>query len=325
MPATTGATQAELIATASARLQALDPLLPEAEKPKSSCGQTFSARDASGRQVAIAGCDHWVGEPGSIALLWGQARRFRLTPVIATDDVGPALHQLLVQWHRHLAPLTDADDDDSSAVISWPSRDVAGVLTLQRHGLIPTVVVAARRTSLDDAADPAPTAKLDPGVVIRRAGPADLDAVTSLGLELVRYDSWFGSVTMRPDAESLLRESSRELLTSEEPWIWLAERDGTAIGMVGAEPPEAAQWVAPLTRLSPAAYLQQGIVHPGERGTGVGAALTAELHAQLRRARVPVTLLHHSQVNPLSAPFWSQQGYRPLWTSWSARPASTLR
>ena len=36
-------------------------------------------------------------------------------------------------------------------------------------------------------------------------------------------------------------------------------------------------------------------------------------------------LLHHSQVNPLSAPFWYRMGYRPLWTSWEARPASALR
>ena len=36
-----------------------------------------------------------------------------------------------------------------------------------------------------------------------------------------------------------------------------------------------------------------------------------------------VTLLHYEQVNPLSGPFWHQQGYRPLWTTWEARPASS--
>jgi hypothetical protein len=38
-----------------------------------------------------------------------------------------------------------------------------------------------------------------------------------------------------------------------------------------------------------------------------------------------VTLLHYGQVNPLSAPFWSQQGYRPLWTVWEAMPALAVR
>jgi len=40
---------------------------------------------------------------------------------------------------------------------------------------------------------------------------------------------------------------------------------------------------------------------------------------------VRVTLLHYEQVNPLSAPFWSQQGYRPLWITWEARPARAIR
>lgn len=30
-------------------------------------------------------------------------------------------------------------------------------------------------------------------------------------------------------------------------------------------------------------------------------------------------------LNPLSAPFWSRMGYRPLWTGWEVRPAASLR
>jgi len=80
-----------------------------------------------------------------------------------------------------------------------------------------------------------------------------------------------------------------------------------------------------MTSLSPAAYLQTMFVDHAERGTGIGAALARSLHAQLDAAGVAVTLLHHSQVNPLSGPFWYRMGYRPLWTSWEARPASALR
>jgi hypothetical protein len=35
-------------------------------------------------------------------------------------------------------------------------------------------------------------------------------------------------------------------------------------------------------------------------------------------------LLHYELLNPRSGPFWSQQGYRPLWTALEARPASRL-
>ena len=37
------------------------------------------------------------------------------------------------------------------------------------------------------------------------------------------------------------------------------------------------------------------------------------------------TLPHYAQLNPLSAPFWSRMGYRPLWTGWEVRPAGSLR
>ena len=66
-------------------------------------------------------------------------------------------------------------------------------------------------------------------------------------------------------------------------------------------------------------------VQPDDRGHGAGPALVGQLHREADAAGVAVTLLHHEQVNPLSGPFWSRQGYRPLWTSWEARPARTLR
>ena len=31
------------------------------------------------------------------------------------------------------------------------------------------------------------------------------------------------------------------------------------------------------------------------------------------------------RLNPLSAPFWSRMGYRPLWTGREVRPAASLR
>jgi hypothetical protein len=43
----------------------------------------------------------------------------------------------------------------------------------------------------------------------------------------------------------------------------------------------------------------------GERGTGAGTALVAELHRGIDAAGVEVTLLHHGQLNPLSVPFWA--------------------
>ena len=53
--------------------------------------------------------------------------------------------------------------------------------------------------------------------------------------------------------------------------------------------------------------------------------MVARLHHEIAAAGVAITLLHYAQINPLSAPFWSQQGYRPLWTAYEARPARIFR
>jgi GNAT superfamily N-acetyltransferase len=275
---------------------------------------------ADGQPVAAGICEHWVGDAESLDLSWGAARRFQMTPQIAGPEVAGALDGLLSQWRDHLAAVPGADDEDSAALITWPSRDITGIRTLQRHGLVPMEVIAARRTV------PHPDAgQAQPGVRIRRAGPADIDAVVRLGVEVVRYDAYFGDVTERPGTAAAMRREAAGLLAGPEPWTWLAERDGTAVGMLAAERPEAASWIAPMVGSAPIAYLMLMFVHPEERASGVGAAMTARLHREVEAAGVAATLLHYEQTNPLSVPFWSQQGYRPLWTTWAARPARAIR
>jgi len=135
----------------------------------------------------------------------------------------------------------------------------------------------------------------------------------------------FGGPVWRAGTARLVREEIRNSLTRPATWTWLAEHAGHAVGLLVAQPPQDSGWIAGMTSAAPAAYLQTMFVDSRERGTGIGAALVRHLHARLDAAGVAVTLLHHSQVNPLSAPFWYRMGYRPLWTSWEARPATALR
>ncbi len=146
-----------------------------------------------------------------------------------------------------------------------------------------------------------------------------------LELRLIRYDMHFGGPVWRTATARLVRDEIRDSLARPDSWTWLAERNGRAVGLLVAQPPQDAGWIAGMTSKTPAAYLQTMFVEGQERGTGIGAALVRNLHATLDGMGVAVTLLHHSQVNPLSAPFWYRMGYRPLWTSWEARPASALR
>ena len=315
------------------RWQEIDPLLPEPGPLPPGCGTEFTFAGGTGEPAAAATCEHCEAAPGTLDTAWGTARRFQFAPQITGPDIGGTLDRLLGQWRDHLAGLPGTDSLDTAAVINWPSRDIDGVKALVRRGFAPLAVLAARTTGRQPGP---PARRLAPaegagdrpgraGVRIRRAGPADIDAVVRLGLEVIRYDAHFGNGGEQPDTVDALRHEADEMLAGPVPWMWLAERDGQAIGLVAAQRPELAGWVAPLVGESPAAYLALMFVAPGERASGIGAELVARLHADIRSAGVPVTLLHYEQVNPLSAPFWSRQGYRPLWLTWEARPARAIR
>lgn len=315
------------------RLWAIDSLLPAPGASPPGCGARFAAEGPDGLSGSGT-CLHWEGEPGSLEPTWGAERRFLLDARIAGPDVRASLEELLSQWHRHLADVPETKGDDTAAVVMWPSRDVAGITALVRHKFHSFGVLAARLTARPDGA----TDKLGPtprdegrggrpaeaGILIRRATPDDIDAAVGLGLEVVRFDAHFGNVTERPSTAGALRRELSDMLAGPQPWVWLAERGGNAVGMLAAQRPEAAGWITPMVRLAPAAYLMLMAVHDTERGNGVGAAMVARFHDEITNAGIPVTLLHHEQVNPLGGPFWAKQGYRPLWTSWEARPARTF-
>lgn len=314
------------------RWQEIDPLLPEPGPLPQGCGAEFIIAGGAGEPAAVATCEHSEAVPGSLDTAWGTARRFQLAPQITGPDVGSTLDRLLGQWRDHLAGLPGTDSRDTAAVVNWPSRDIDGVKALVRRGFAPLAVVAARRTGRHrDAPGRIAPGGSDgdrpslAGIRIRRAGPADTDAMVRLGLEVIRYDAHFGNGGEQPDTVGALRREAEETLAGPEPWTWLAERDGHAIGLVAAQRPDQAGWIAPVVRQAPVAYLMLMFVAPNERASGIGAELVARLHADIAAAAVPVTLLHYQQVNPLSAPFWSQQGYRPLWLTWEASPARAIR
>jgi GNAT superfamily N-acetyltransferase len=293
--------------------------------PDSRCGAVFAVPGADGQPRATGGCEHWYGDPESLDLTWGAARRFQLTARVGGPDVAGALDELLALWRAHLTGVPDTDEPDSAAVVVWPSRDIDGIQTLLRCGFAPRGVVAARdasrRLPSGSRLGPAP-APADVGV--RRAGPDDVDAVVSLGLEVIRYDAHFGGVVERPSTATALRAEMATMLAEPEPWIWLAERNRRPVGvLIGERPP--AQWIVPFIGVTPVAYNMLTFVAPADRGNGVAPALVQRFHDAADAAAVPVTLLHYEQTNPLSAPFWARQGYRPLWTSWEARPACTVR
>jgi GNAT superfamily N-acetyltransferase len=303
------------------RWQAIDPLLPDPAALPAGCGAPLVVNGDNGRMAGLGVCVHHHIPAESLNQTWGAADRFTLVPRLAGQDVGATADLLLAQWRDHLAGTGAARGPDTSASVVWPSLDITGINALLRHGLQPLTVIAARTRP---SAPPVPP-RGSYGVTIRAAGPADEDVVTGLELRLIRYDMHFGGPVWRSATARLVREEIRASLSRPATWTWLAERAGRTVGLLVAQPPQDSGWIAGMTSLSPAAYLQTMFIDAQERGTGIGAAMVRMLHARLDSSDVAVTLLHHSQVNPLSAPFWYRMGYRPLWTSWETRPVSALR
>ena len=159
------------------------------------------------------------------------------------------------------------------------------------------------------------------GLVIREAGLADLDVVTDFEMGVIRYNAQFGAAIIRPATEALVRAETQAALATRPAWAWLAERDGRPVGLVHVQPPERSGWIAGMTRPGVTVYLQTMFVRPGERGSGVGAALVRHVHGVLDGRGVQPTLLHYALMNPLSAPFWNRMGYRPLWTGCGGAPS----
>jgi GNAT superfamily N-acetyltransferase len=299
----------ELTESHSARLHSMDPLLPVPAIPHLAVSDELIGVQADG-SVAVGVARLSEPDPDEMVSTWGALRQYQLVVRLS----GPAaLDPLLTEWDRYLADRAAPGDEETSAVLMWPSRDTAPVPALVRHGFAPLVVCAARPAGI-----PTPPA---PDALIRPAEPADLDVITDLNLAVVDYDAQFGVVTSRPSTRPALRTALGEALDRTNPGIWLAEHAGEPIGMIAVDLPPHADWMARDVGVAPIGYVGCLFVREDVRGGGVGRALVAEGHRALEEAGVAVTLLHHSLPNPRSTPFWYSNGYRPLWTVWQRRPA----
>jgi GNAT superfamily N-acetyltransferase len=303
------------------RWRHLDPLLPEPSDLPEGCMPPLLALGDNSRPSGLGVCHHQQVAADTLAQTWGAATKFVLTTRLREANTKAALDNLLTQWRDHLTSQPEARKDDTAAIVNWPSRDITGVPALLRHGLQPITVIAVRSKARPADAGTAPLE----GLVIRLAGPDDLDAVSELEVGVVRYDANFGGSIPRPATEALVRAETQAALAKRPGWTWLAERDGQPVALAVVEPPAAATWIAGVTRTGATAYLQTMFVRPDERSGGIGAALVRHVHGELGARGIDLTLLHYSQVNPLSVPFWHRMGYRPLWSTWEARPAVALR
>ena len=83
--------------------------------------------------------------------------------------------------------------------------------------------------------------------------------------------------------------------------------------------------VAGTVTTGPVAYLVLLHVTGSARGTRDGGALAPPARARVHAQAGPraALVLHHGVLNPLSAPFWARQGFRPALTTWE-QPVDAL-
>jgi GNAT superfamily N-acetyltransferase len=310
---------AEVSKIAGRRQLSIDPLLPDLGDPPEGCSPPLIANGHDGSLIGFGVCGHHVIPDDSLDQSFGMATRFALTVRLGEPDTRPALDLLLARWGEHLSGLPEAAAADTAAMVTWPSRETSGVRALLGHGMQPIEVIAARPAGRATAAPDVP------GLVIREAGPGDIETVTEIVMRLFAYDAQFGVTVLRPATESLVRRDAQAALTRRPSWTWLAERDQRPVGLVVVQAPRDAAWIAGMTGPGPVAYLEAGFVVPTERGSGAAAALVGHAHRFLDAEGIAVTLLHYALTSPSAGPFWARMGYRPLWTSWQVRPAAGLR
>jgi GNAT superfamily N-acetyltransferase len=292
------------------RLLALDPLLPKSTplRPPAAGEVALSVPSAAGiyRRQRLD-LDSMAADERAADVHMLDAH------VIGPEPVG-AMAALLARWDERIAASEFADDDDSEALIRWPSRDTSLTSTFLAHGLVPTGIRAVR-----PAGRPTPAGSA--GVTVRALRSADLDAAVELALALARWNAQFGGRLPRPSTEAHYRRIFDRRLNWPAPWVWVAEVAGAVTGTIVVNPPEWADFATAWVASGPVAYVGALVVGAGHRGDGVGAALVTTAHTALDAAGVAVTLLDYYALNPLSVPFWHRCGYRPLSTEWTRRPA----
>ena len=240
---------------------------------------------------------------------------WELHPLLGSAP-GAAMDALLRRWAGAMARVPS--EQDSSCVVTWPSRDVEASAALLAHGFVPLSVLAVRVTA--DRV-PAPRAHVD----VRPAGQADLDFLVQSSMAELEYSSRVGSAVVRPGAARMKRAALSIHLTQGDP-VWVAERAGVPVGHIEGWQTVSAptSWAETRVRHGRWGYVNCLSVLPGARGTGAGSALVSVAHEELLRGAVG-SFLYFNPPNPLSPGFWARRGYRPLWTLWELRPASALR
>lgn len=155
-----------------------------------------------------------------------------------------------------------------------------------------------------------PRAEPPDAVVIRRGGLDDAGTVGDLAVELHRYHANAPIFDpYLPEAVAGMRPRFAASLVDDEVVVWLAERDGRAVGMLIFGEPSG--WRAMITP-ERSTHLMEAFVEGERRGMGAGRALLARALGWAREAGYARCTVSWVSANVIGAAFWLSMGFRPV-------------
>jgi GNAT superfamily N-acetyltransferase len=142
--------------------------------------------------------------------------------------------------------------------------------------------------------------------LVRRATPADLDAVVALRIALLReYSEHPIYGRLRPDAERRARPIFAAQLDSENEVMFLAESDGKAVGLIRCvESPSS-----PLLIPERYCYISSVFVQPEHRRKGVLRLLFERSIIWCRERGLAEMRLHNVGTRESTAAAWDHLGF----------------
>jgi len=147
-------------------------------------------------------------------------------------------------------------------------------------------------------------------VDVRVAAPKEVDTVDRLVDEEAVFHA--GSPMFRPyrradTAEAVRAQLVADLASGDHAFL-IARRNGHDVGIVSVGPGLG----SPLYVPDGAAYIAATAVLPGDRGSGVGAALVDAAIAWARDHGHLAACLHYATANRTSTAFWTGVGFTPV-------------
>src|SRR5690348_15705071 len=187
---------AALTAAHNARLASIDPLIAAgpvpALSPPPADGVRPTYRPRSEELLVVPGAPGvartTTADPDSMLACWGTLTTHSLiNGRLAGDDPAASMDALLTRFREYVAGQPLDDHGESSASLSWPSRDTVMARPLIQHGLTVTAQIAGRPMGR-----PTPFSLVPGGVTVRPIEAADLDEAAALQVEVVAWDAQFG-------------------------------------------------------------------------------------------------------------------------------------